>query len=175
MWADARSAVPLRVDVVAVGAAVPAMTSQFTDFSTAVPARSVTAFAPPASARVRDRAVPDLVAFISRFGGVVPPVTLVGLPRNDRLRPYGAVGVYGRGLTEVVAVPLPGGQARELRRRLATAPGVSDHPGRRGPDRRPARPAADHGGPDRRRVAAHRHGHAADPDRGGDRAAPYLG
>ena len=79
----------------------------------------------PASARVRDRAVPDLVAFISRFGGVVPPVTLVGLPRNDRLRPYGAVGVYGRGLTEVVAVPLPGGQARELRRRLATAPGVS--------------------------------------------------
>ena len=125
VWADARSAVPLRVDVVAVGAAVPAMTSQFTDFSTAVPARSVTAFAPPASARVRDRAVPDLVAFISRFGGVVPPVTLVGLPRNDRLRPYGAVGVYGRGLTEVVAVPLPGGQARELRRRLATAPGVS--------------------------------------------------
>src|SRR6478735_1330847 len=88
VWADARSAVPLRVDVLALGAAVPAMTSQFTDFSTDRPARSVTAFAPPASARVRDRAVPDLVAFISRFGGVVPPVTLVGLPRNDRLRPY---------------------------------------------------------------------------------------
>ena len=129
VWADARSAVPLRVDVVAVGASVPAMTSQFTDFGTAVPAASVIAFAPPPSARVRERGVPDLVAFISRFGDVVPPGALAGLPRNDRLRPYGAVGIYGRGVTEVVAVPLPGGQVRELRRRLATAPGVSETPG----------------------------------------------
>jgi len=128
VWADAASAIPLRVDVVGAGSTRPTMTSEFADFSTAVPAASVTAFAPPGGALVRQRDVPDLVAFLSRFGDVVPPPTLAGLPRNDRLRPDGAIGVYGRGVTELVAVPVPSGLVRGLRRQLAAAPGVADTP-----------------------------------------------
>jgi hypothetical protein len=128
VWADAASGIPLRVDVVGARSAAPTMSSQFTDFSTAVPSASVTAFSPPDPSRVRLRGVPDLVAFISRFGDVVPPATLAGLPRNDALRPDGAIGVYGRGVTELVVVPLPAGQAGGVRRQLATAPGVADTP-----------------------------------------------
>ena len=73
VWADAASAIPLRVDVVGVRSAGPTMSSQFSDFSTAVPAASVTAFSPPDGARVRERVIPDLVAFLARFGDVVPP------------------------------------------------------------------------------------------------------
>ena len=105
------------------------MTAEFTDFSTAVPARvgdRVRAAVPRRG--VRERAMPDLVAFLSRFSGVVPPATLAGLPWNDRRRPDGAVGLYGRGVTELVAVPIPPSQAREVRRRLATAPGIADTP-----------------------------------------------
>lgn len=126
VWADAASAIPLRVDVVGVRSAGPTMSSQFSDFSTAVPAASVTAFSPPDGARVRERVIPDLVAFLARFGDVVPPDTLAGLPRNDALRPNGAIGVYGRGVTELVAVPLPAGLGRSVRRQLRTAPGVAD-------------------------------------------------
>jgi hypothetical protein len=128
VWADATSAIPLRVDVVGVRSTRPTMTAEFTDFSTAVPAASVTAFVPPSGARVRQRDVPDIVAFLSRFGDVVPPPTLVGLRRNDRLRPDGAIGVYGRGVTELVAIPVPSAQAGGVRRQLASAPGVTDTP-----------------------------------------------
>jgi hypothetical protein len=128
VWADAASAIPLRVDVVGVRSTAPTMTAEFTDFSTAVPPASVTAFSPPTGSRVRQRVMPDLVAFLSRFSAVVPPATLAGLPRNDRRRPDGAVGLYGRGVTEVVAIPIPPSQAAEVRRQLATAPGVADTP-----------------------------------------------
>src|SRR3954452_19770206 len=111
VWADAASAVPLRVDVAGATSGRPTMTAEFTDFSTAVPAASVTAFSPPRGARVRERDVPDIVAFLSRLGDVVPPPVLAGLPRNDRLRPDVAIGVYGRGVTELVAIPVPTGQA----------------------------------------------------------------
>jgi hypothetical protein len=128
VWADAASAVPLRVDVAGATSGRPTMTAEFTDFSTAVPAESVTAFSPPDGSRVRQRDVPDIVAFLSRFGDVVPPPSLAGLPRNDRLRPDGAIGVYGRGVTELVAIPVPSGQAGGVRRQLASAPGVSETP-----------------------------------------------
>jgi hypothetical protein len=128
VWADAASAIPLRVDVVGARSTTPTMTAEFTDFSTAVPPASVTAFSPPIGSRVRQRVMPDLVAFLSRFSAVVPPATLAGLPRNDRRRPDGAVGLYGRGVTELVAIPIPPSQAAEVRRQLATAPGVADTP-----------------------------------------------
>jgi len=126
VWADAVSAIPLRVDVVGARSTRPTMTAEFSDFSTDVPDASVTAFAPPDGARLRQRDVPDLVAFLSRFGDVVPPPTLAGLRRNERLRPDGAIGVYGRGVTELVAIPVPSGQAGGVRRQLASAPGVAD-------------------------------------------------
>ena len=57
-----------------------------------------------------------------------PPATLAGLPWNGRRRPDGAVGLYGRGVTALVAIPIPPSQAAEVRRQLATAPGIADTP-----------------------------------------------
>jgi len=128
VWADGRSAIPLRVDVVGAAGGAPTMSSEFTEFSTAVPEASVTAFSPPPSARVRQRGASDVASLLSRSVGVKPPVTLAGLPRNDGLRRDGISGAYGRGVTELVAVPLSGGQAGGLRRQLSTAPGVADTP-----------------------------------------------
>jgi len=128
VWADAQSAIPLRVDVVGAQGGAPTMSSEFSEFSTAVPDDSVTSFSPPSSARVRQRAASDLTSLLSRSVGVKPPVTLAGLPRNDGLRRDGISGAYGRGVTELVAVPLSGGQAGGLRRQLSTAPGVAETP-----------------------------------------------
>ena len=128
VWADATSAIPLRVDVVGARNTHPTMSAEFTDFSTAVPAASVTAFAPPGDARLQERHLPDLVAFLSRFSSVQPPATLAGLPWNGRRRQEGAVGLYGRGVTALVAIPIPPSQAAEVRRQLATAPGIADTP-----------------------------------------------
>jgi len=126
VWADAQSGIPLRVDVVGADAPAPAMSSQFTDFSTVVPDASVTAFFPPPSARVRQRGASDVAALLSRSGDVARPATLAGLPRNDALRRDGVSGAYGRGVTQLVAVPLSAGQAGGLRRTLSAAPGIAD-------------------------------------------------
>lgn len=128
VWADAGSAIPLRVDVVGAGSTVPTISSEFTDFSTDVPEASVTAFSPANLAWVSQRGPTDVVTLLSRFRGIAPPATLAGLALNDALRPDGAIGVYGRGVTELVALPLPKGQGGDLRRQLAAAPGTADTP-----------------------------------------------
>lgn len=117
VWADERTGLALRVDVYGGGTTV--MSSRFLDFSTRRPASHDTAFTPPDSARVRTFELPDLAAEIDRYGGTVPPATLAGLTRNPFLPMLGAIGVYGRGVTELVAVPLPLRAAYALQRQLA--------------------------------------------------------
>ena len=151
------------------------MTAEFTDFSTAVPAASVTAFAPPGDARAAaSGTMPDLVAFLSRFSAVLPPATLAGLPRNGRRRPDGAVGLYGRGVTELGRDPdpaQPGGRGTAAARHRA---GDRRHPSGSGPVGRAGRPPAEPGRRHARHgLAAHRHRHRGDADRGSRRAAAY--
>lgn len=128
VWADRRTAIPLRVEVAGAGSVTPTMAAELVDFSTEVPPASVTAFRPPSTARVSERVAPDLVALIARFGDASAPPTLVGLPRNASVAGTSAVAVYGRGVTELVAVPLWAGQAEALRHQLATAPGIARTP-----------------------------------------------
>jgi hypothetical protein len=130
VWADSGTGLPLRVTVHGKQTGTPAMTSSFLDFSPAEPPETVTAFNPPAHARLSDRATRDLVTVIDQLGAVVPPDRLAGLDRNRQLPTLGSVGVYGRGVTELVAVPLPGRLAYGLRRDLAEAIGGDpDDPG----------------------------------------------
>lgn len=116
VWADERTGLALRVDVYGGGATV--VSSRFLDFSTSRPGQHDTAFSPPASARVDALEQPDIAAQIDQFSGAEPPPSLAGLPRNPALPTLGAIGVYGQGVTELVAAPLPGRVSYSLRRQL---------------------------------------------------------
>lgn len=124
VWADAGTGLPLRVEVHGKQSGTPAMASSFLDFSPAEPPASVTAFDPPATARLSDRATRDLVTVIDQLAAVTPPDRVAGLDRNRQLPTLGSVGVYGRGVTELVAIPLPGRIAYSLRQDLADATGA---------------------------------------------------
>jgi hypothetical protein len=116
VWADAHTGLPLRVDVHGSGTTV--LSTRFLDFSTRQPPRSDIAFVPPATAYVQTLDAPDIAAEINQFGDGTPPPALAGLPRNPALPAFGAIGVYGSGVTELVAVPLPDDVAFSLYRQL---------------------------------------------------------
>jgi hypothetical protein len=116
VWADERTGLPLRVDVHGSGATV--LTARFLDFSTRLPSRSDTVFVPAPRARVQMLDAQDVAAEIDQFGGVTPPPSLAGLTRNPALPRFGSIGVYGSGVTELAAVPLPDGVAFSLYRQL---------------------------------------------------------
>jgi hypothetical protein len=124
VWADAGTGLPLRVEVHGKQSGTAVMASSFLDFSPTEPPATVTAFNPPADARLSDRASRDLVTTIDQLAAVVPPDRLAALDRNRQLPTLGSVGVYGRGVTELVAVPLPGRIAYSLRQDLADAIGA---------------------------------------------------
>jgi hypothetical protein len=124
VWADAATGLPLRVKVQGKQSGTAALTSSFLDFSPTKPSAAVTTFVPPLDARISDRLSPDLVTYIDTLGAVVPPARLAGVDRNRQLPAFGSVGVYGRGVTEFVAVPLPERIAYSLSQDLADATGA---------------------------------------------------
>jgi hypothetical protein len=124
VWADAATGLPLRVRVQGKQAGNAALTSSFLDFSPSQPPASVTRFVPPLNARVSDRPSQDLITAIDQFGSVTPPTRLAGLDRNRQLPGLGSVAVYGRGVTELVAVPLPTRLGYSLSQELADATGA---------------------------------------------------
>ncbi|WP_206518003.1 hypothetical protein [Rhodococcus sp. X156] len=126
VWVDPGTGIPLRVVVHAVGAQRASLSSSFLEFTPAEPAAGVTTFTPPPGATVRTEQPDDLVA-AAQQAGVRTPDRLAGLPRRTGLSGVGAdggLGVYGRGVTTVIAVAVPGRTARQLRAELTTAPGA---------------------------------------------------
>ncbi len=127
VWADPRSGIPLRVLVHAAGVDRPVLASSFLDFSAELPDSAVTSFTPPPGAKVSAEQPNDLIAAAQRLTRARTPAQLAGLPRYDdpnALTAARAVGVYGRGVTAVVAIVLPGRSARDLRAQLSKAPSV---------------------------------------------------
>jgi hypothetical protein len=116
VWADERTGLPLRVDVHGSGTTV--LSTRFLDFSTHLPSRSDTAFVPPPTAHILTLDAPDVAAEINQFGRITPPPSLGGLARNPALPAFGSIGVYGSGVTELAAVPLPDEVAFSLYRQL---------------------------------------------------------
>jgi hypothetical protein len=128
VWADPASGVPLRVEVYADGATAPAFTTEFRDFSAARPAAEEVTFTPPAGVDVGFDSVLDIADAANQYAPVRPPDTVAGLPKaasSDR-----AVGVYGSGMTEVIAIPLRDREADALRDQLSVTPGVDQTPDR---------------------------------------------
>lgn len=126
VWADRASGVPLAVALYGRGATLPAMSTAFLDFSPRRPTAAETAFVPPATARVRSETTYDLSDVAARIPTVPPPDQLLGMARSTRLTESGSVGVYGRGVTELVVAPMPRRFGPDLREQLSRAPGVTD-------------------------------------------------
>jgi hypothetical protein len=128
LWLDPGSGVPLRVEVYAAGSGTAAFTSEFRDFSSSRPDDTSVRFDPPAGVEVGFDDVLDIADAANQYAPVRPPDTLAGLPKaasSDR-----AVGVYGAGMTELIAIPLRDREADALRDQLATTPGVDQTPER---------------------------------------------
>nr|ANY58108.1 transcriptional regulator [uncultured bacterium] len=124
VWVDGESGLALQVEVYARGARRPALDTRFLDLELGVPDPAVTAFVPPPGAVLRGRVDFDLVEAARQISGPGLPLSLAGLDRRpvDRL-PRG-LAVYGRGVTLLAVVPVPGRLAVELRRAVGASPGA---------------------------------------------------
>lgn len=122
LWLGQDSDLPLLVEVYADGEARPSFTSRFSDVSTEPPGDDVLDFEPTPSTDVERDDVLDIADAANQYAPVRPPATAAGLalgPASD-----GAVGVYGEGTAQVIAIPLRDREAGALREQMAITPGV---------------------------------------------------
>lgn len=124
VWADAATGVPLRVEVLGTGDDRPEVSTSFLDVDLRTPDPARTDFTPPPGARVERGGGDTLEQLAERVRGRGAPETLVGLPVRPDLLAASSVGVYGRGVTAVVALPLPRTVFGPLRSQLVGAPGA---------------------------------------------------
>lgn len=128
LWAHPQTGVPLRVEVYTGGDGGPSFTSTFREFSVARPGVGEVAFTATAGTEVRFEDVLDIADAANQYAPVVPPEVVADLPRTSGY--HGAVGVYGRGMTQVIAIPLRDREADALRTQLGVTPGVVHGPER---------------------------------------------
>jgi hypothetical protein len=121
VWADLATGLPMRVDVYGKGSSSSVLSSKFLDFSTRTPRAADVGFTLPQDAHVRILNQPDLAAAIDQLSAITPPAELGGLARSQSAPSLGAIGVYGVGVTEFAAAPLPDQIADALRNQLAGA------------------------------------------------------
>nr|WP_269778794.1 sigma-E factor regulatory protein RseB domain-containing protein [Microlunatus antarcticus] len=117
LWADPVTGLPLRVDLYGAGAAVPALTTAFTEVTLAAPDPADVRFRAPEGVTLAYEESTDVAAAANALEQVDLPATVAGLATRDGQDP-GAVGVYGRGPTTMIVFPLRGNVARPLRDQL---------------------------------------------------------
>lgn len=124
VWIDTDSGIPLQVEVYA-GFVRPALSTHYERLDLGSPPESALDFDPPARADVDVEELPDLAAESNQFAPYVAPQQLAGLPLRGGGPdlPTGAVGVYGRGPTVLLFLPLRGKAARPLREQLSSMAG----------------------------------------------------
>ena len=127
VWADPDTGIPLRVEVYAKGDTTAAFTTEFMTFSSATPDAAATAFTTPLGAEVHYDDVLDVADAANEYAPVAPPARLAGLDQSSSAQ-LRAVGVYGRGVTQMTAIPLWDHAAEPLRAQLEKTPGVKVSP-----------------------------------------------
>lgn len=128
VWADRASGIPVTVEVSAAGATRPSLSTTFLDFSPTRPAASDIDFSPPPGVGIRTGRQLDLVSAIQRFATGTPPPSLLGYPRQPFVPFEQGVGIYGKGITQVVVAALPRRRASQLRDQLQIAIGATKLP-----------------------------------------------
>jgi hypothetical protein len=119
VWVDESSGLPLRVEVYGARDVHPVLTSEVTTFHVGDPNDSEVGFRlSPGVHGVRGETLDDLAA-ANAFAPFLLPTRVIGLERRAAPADLGAVGVYGRGPTALLAIPLRGGTADALHKQLA--------------------------------------------------------
>jgi hypothetical protein len=117
IWADPDSGLPLAVELYGVGEHRPVLTTTVRELELGAPPTTTTHFRLAEGVRVRYEESVDVAAAANAFAPYDLPISLAGLRARDGQDP-GAVGIYGRGPTTLIAVPLRGRVAWPLRRQL---------------------------------------------------------
>ena len=117
MWADAESGLPLRVEIYGRDEDRPVLSTTTLDLALGTPDTAITVFRPAQTVDIDYEPSVDVAAAANASAPYDLPATLAGLASRRGDDP-GAVGIYGRGPTTVIALPLRGQVARPLRQRL---------------------------------------------------------
>jgi hypothetical protein len=120
VWALPSSGLPVQVAAYGRSGRV-VLSSAMLDLSTSRPAAADTAFTPPSDANVRNDNITDLVGALDRYVDTTPPSRLAGLARTGSPTQLSSVGLYGRGVTALAAIPLPPRLADVVVEHLVTA------------------------------------------------------
>ena len=135
IWADPESGLPLRVELSGTADRRPVLESSLRDVSLAEPARETTLFRPASGVDIAYEDSVDVAAAANALSAYDLPTSLAGLDTRGGEDP-GAVGVYGRGPTTLLVLPLRGQVAGPLRGRLRDSGGAEETDGRHpGPGR----------------------------------------
>jgi hypothetical protein len=118
IWAEPTSGLPLHVELYGVGDQRPVLTTTLHELNLNIPAAEITDFTPADGVDVNYEQSVDVAAAANAFAPYDLPASLAGLSSRDGEDP-GAVGIYGRGPTTLIALPLRGRVAGPLRRQLS--------------------------------------------------------
>jgi hypothetical protein len=118
LWADPTNGLVLALDAYG-GGSHPAFSTSFTQVSFATPAASVTTFRAAPGIHQGFQDILDIADAANQYAPVNPPASVDGLARSVGSRE--AVGIYGSGLTQVMAVPLQQHDAADLADQLETS------------------------------------------------------
>jgi hypothetical protein len=120
VWVDEVSGLPLRVEVYGEkDLRRPVLTSEMTRFHAGDPGDGPIHQRLSPGVQAAHGETLDDVASTNAFAPFLLPMQVIGLARHGAKGALGAVGVFGRGPTAVLAVPLRGFTADELHRQLA--------------------------------------------------------
>lgn len=125
VWADQKTGLPTQVEVYD-GHRLAVLTSTVTALDLDRPRASTTRFAFPAGIKVSHSYALDDAAGANAFAPFAVPDTLAGLTRRGATMDLGAVGVYGRGPTAILAIPLRSRTSDELRAQLRRSKSTTD-------------------------------------------------
>jgi hypothetical protein len=117
VWADAASGLALAVELYGMSDRRPILTATVRELQLGSPPATATRFRLAEGVRVVYEQSVDVAAAANAFAPYDLPRSLGGLTSRDGQDP-GAVGIYGRGPTTLIALPLRGQVAGPLRRQL---------------------------------------------------------
>jgi len=125
IWADPTTGLPLQVELFGIGEPRPVLTTTTSDLVLGAPADSTTEFVPADGVELNYDESVDVAAAANAFARFDLPQSLGGLTSRSGADP-GAVGVYGRGATTLIALPLRGQVAGPLRERIRSSAAARD-------------------------------------------------
>ncbi len=125
LWADPATGLAVRVELYADGERRPVVSTALVSLDLTTPASATTAFSPTMDSRIAFEESVDVAAAANALTDVDLPASLAGLDSRNGEEP-GGVGVYGRGPTTLIVLPLRRQVSGPLRQQLRSSASASD-------------------------------------------------